>query len=568
MPIRFARRLLLAFALVAALSFLASCDDEPAPTPVPTTKPTVLPTVAPPTVGPTAVITAPVCSPPVLDIDRSLVVHDPAALEARFGLTRTLQKIIASSQSPAPTTPEQLLGTMLASFNQTSFVQPSLNKPLTVMPRTAEAGLSPAALLSTSGPDRMVPIGLFNRFDLAPADGSNCGEYRIVYARNNPGVQPFPRFLIIFEAKLRNPTPAAGLAGCLPVAKFWADLSAEPDAAARLTALENFYYNGLAPFDAVVDHRNYGVPLGQVRSNLFMQQPWVLREHRTSFDAASGAPVLLQVDTVKDNPLAAWFRDPSGLPSGLTAQEQQAFRDHFIAVPVCKLTGPDQAASPPTAIDVITRIGAQFDSKGDGFQSISQGTDDELTVNTDPALLSATQARLAQLGVSGVSSQDLLNRAGAMTCGGCHQFSAGDNLRDSGNNGFKWPAPAQGGFVHIREDGGLSPALVGFFLPRRSQILARFVCDPTPEPQGTACAAPAVVTEAAAGGARTALQRADAARAALLAAARAAAAAPAPESLDTAPLREAQAELTAAVEKARREEQALPGAFVAARRTH
>ncbi len=28
-----------------------------------------------------------------------------------------------------------------------------------------------------------VPIGLTNRFDLAPPNGSNCGEYRLVFAR-------------------------------------------------------------------------------------------------------------------------------------------------------------------------------------------------------------------------------------------------------------------------------------------------------------------------------------------------------------------------------------------------
>jgi hypothetical protein len=33
--------------------------------------------------------------------------------------------------------------------------------------------------------DAYIPIGLFNRFDLAPSAGTHCGEYRIVYAKRS-----------------------------------------------------------------------------------------------------------------------------------------------------------------------------------------------------------------------------------------------------------------------------------------------------------------------------------------------------------------------------------------------
>ena len=66
-------------------------------------------------------------------------------------------------------------------------------------------------------------VGLYNRFDLAPANGANCGEYRIVFAKraSTPGGG---RNFIIFEAVLPNPDPVAGIEGCRPVANFWRDL--------------------------------------------------------------------------------------------------------------------------------------------------------------------------------------------------------------------------------------------------------------------------------------------------------------------------------------------------------
>jgi hypothetical protein len=45
-------------------------------------------------------------------------------------------------------------------------------------------------------------VGLFNRFDLAPFDGSHCGEYRIVYAKHSGIANSLARNMIIFEAAL------------------------------------------------------------------------------------------------------------------------------------------------------------------------------------------------------------------------------------------------------------------------------------------------------------------------------------------------------------------------------
>ena len=63
----------------------------------------------------------------------------------------------------------------------------------------AEATRDPFTDESTSL-DAYVPIGLFNRFDLAPFDGTHCGEYRIVYPRRSGMSDTGRRNLIIFEA--------------------------------------------------------------------------------------------------------------------------------------------------------------------------------------------------------------------------------------------------------------------------------------------------------------------------------------------------------------------------------
>jgi hypothetical protein len=46
----------------------------------------------------------------------------------------------------------------------------------------------------------MSPTAIFNRFDLSASNGQHCGEYRVVYHKNNGN-----RFFLSFEAKYPNP---------------------------------------------------------------------------------------------------------------------------------------------------------------------------------------------------------------------------------------------------------------------------------------------------------------------------------------------------------------------------
>ena len=116
-----------------------------------------------------------------------------------------------------------------------------------------------------------VPIGLFNRFDLAAPDGSDCGEYRIVFARRSGITNSRSRNLIAFEGVLPNPKPKKGIHGCRKVMRFWAELSQEPDPAVRAEALHRFYFEGIGNIPPVIDIDNFGNaterPTGQVRTN-------------------------------------------------------------------------------------------------------------------------------------------------------------------------------------------------------------------------------------------------------------------------------------------------------------
>lgn len=118
-----------------------------------------------------------------------------------------------------------------------------------------------------------IPIGLFNRFDQAPEDGSHCGEHRIVYAKQSGVSSTADRNLLIFEAALMNPHPQQGAKGCKKIADIWASLSAVASATARAAALETFYFSGQAGIPPVVSIAHFGdnpLGIGQIRTNQFV----------------------------------------------------------------------------------------------------------------------------------------------------------------------------------------------------------------------------------------------------------------------------------------------------------
>jgi hypothetical protein len=318
-----------------------------------------------------------------IDSRRSLVVTEEAIL-ARFPLARVLDQLVAQSgvtgltslelfhqwwdtQNPGPS-----LGlgphcddTVDGSDN------PILNDfPYTCRPDPAEGGqinADPFAAPATN-PDAYIPIGLFNRFDLTPADGSHCGEYRIVYAKQSGVTLPLERNLLIFEAILPNPHPNQKLKGCRKIVDFWADLSKEADIEKRGDDLEQLYFEGFANVEPVVHVRHYGdnpTHAGQVRTNQFMQpdpvspRVWSLREFKLIRTCDGGGCSAMQFIPVTDkvNPFGPLHDADSTHPKAA------AYQNHFVTqveglaaadlnairfdVPDTYNTGQSQASGPP-----------------------------------------------------------------------------------------------------------------------------------------------------------------------------------------------------------------------------
>lgn len=426
------------------------------------------------------------------DIDprRSLVVTEQPILE-RFPLQRVLDQLVAQSGVPGLTstalfqqwwdtqnpTPGTVAGPHCGDEVDAAG-QPALNTfPYACRPAPAEGGEVDSLPFpdTASNPGAYVPIGRFNRFDLAPADGSHCGEHRIVCARRSGIATGNNRNLLIFEAMLPNPHPGQGLKGCFRIAKFWADLTTESALARRAEALERFYFTGVANVPPVVHVNHFGsnaLGAGQIRTNQFMQtaaspRTWTLREFKLRRTCAGGACTALTMVPVTDK------ENPYGPLFGLTGSHPRldAFQQHFVSqvATLAAATVPDIAFSNPV------------DAYNSG-QSQASGSDETIyQLGEAPSLLrSQLEAALAGLG-SALTPDNIVARAQALSCAGCHRLSRNADL----GGGLVWPPSL--GFTHVSERdtetvGGvtrfqISPALTDVFLPKRKQVLDDFMDD-------------------------------------------------------------------------------------------
>jgi hypothetical protein len=409
---------------------------------------------------------------------RSLVVTDQVILN-KFAFGDVMNQIVATSGAAT---------TALGLFQQwwdTARLSPGLgqgphcdspgvanmNGFLYSCPRAEgnQATVNPFTNPATN-PNAYVPIGLFNRFDLASPTGAHCGQYRVVFAKRSGITNPNDRNLVNFEAVLPNPTPAAGLEGCRPVAEFWRGLSNDPDANSRGNKLRDFYFLGLPGFLPVLHVDNLGSrasDTGQVRTNQFMQAAWLLREFKIQKDCTQ-SPCVVQFipDTVKTNPGGPLFN-----PSAMHPRAADFQTTTFIG----------QVAN--LAVNDINLLGMDIPDDDNSGQSNAQNPMENHYVNqfgTGPSPFRAKiQSELTALG-SPLTPNNVVARAMASSCAGCHQLSNGANL----GGGMTWPSSL--GFVHISEqtdpgpDGPrfrISPALVNVFIPHRRAVFETFLND-------------------------------------------------------------------------------------------
>lgn len=304
-----------------------------------------------------------------------------------------------------------------------------------------------------------LPVGIFNRFDLAAKNGAHCGEYRIAFARRSGILNPVQRAFMIFEAALPNPNPDQGLEGCRPIVDFWASLTGL-SLSERRDKLEAFYFTGVDNLPPVVSPAHYGQNgQGQVRVNMFMNIPvitgqWMLKE----FTFVDGR---FKMVVGNDNIPGTLFADNS------PDSRAPAFQDAFIN------------QLPDLLVDSVPRISAQFDPRFYSGQSISSlSNETNYSAHFRAGLFKdRVQARLTELG-STITPEQAVERAQAMVCAGCHQLS---NNQDLGE-GLRWPASLQ--FTHTSErtevvDGvrrhRLSAAVREVFLPDREKIMEDFL---------------------------------------------------------------------------------------------
>jgi hypothetical protein len=427
---------------------------------------------------------------PNVDARRSLAITDQPIL-VNFGLRRVLQQLITTS-GVAGLTPTALFQQWWDTQNTNALAsgpgphcddvvdasgKPLLNGyPYTCRATPAEGSQASCDPFAAGSGCSYSPVGLFMRFDLAPADGRHCGEYRVVYAKDSgrtaDGAQN--RNLMIFEAALPNPHATQGIRGCQKIVRAWADLSTEPDIDKRRIQLERFYFDGYQEFDPVVTYKNYGenaLGAGQVRTNQFIQpntpRVWSLREFKIQRPCTPACSLKFMPVTDKVNPFGPLFGSPANEPNAA------AFQTEFLT------QIPSLAVADPSTIAM--NVSDTFNSGQS--QAASAVTETNYPVNFGPppsAFRDAIQGSLTALG-SSLTPDDIVQRAQVNACAGCHRFS---NNADLGNTVI-WPQST--GFTHVSEKdaeletaGGvtrfhISDALVNLLLPHRKQVVENFL---------------------------------------------------------------------------------------------
>ncbi len=419
-----------------------------------------------------------------IDSRRSLAITDQPLL-VNFSLRRVLDQLIATSgvsgltastlfqqwwdtQNPAPG-----LG-LGAHCDDTpdSNGAPTLNGfPYACRPAPAEGAQAACDPFAAGSACAYIPIGLFMRFDLAPAGGAHCGEYRIVYAKASGRTVATDRNLLIFEAAVRNPTPNEGLGGCQRLVRAWANLSSMEAATARRVQLESFYFGGYQNFGPIVHASNFGDNadgLGQIRTNQFVQpnapRIWDLREFKLKKTCAgSTCNLRFMPVTNKVNPFGPLF-DPATGPA--------AFQSN--------LSSQTAALAGATLADIGMNTDNSFNT---GQSQANASTEMNYPLHFGPgpsAFHAAIQVQLTSVG-SSLAPTDVVRRAQAMSCAGCHRLSNNVAI----GNGLIWPPSL--GFTHVSERDvdletvagvtryRISAALTDHFLPRRKQIVEDYL---------------------------------------------------------------------------------------------
>ena len=304
------------------------------------------------------------------------------------------------------------------------------------------------------------PLAVVNRLDLAPTDGSHCGQQRLIFA-NNAAIGNSRMFTII-EAQIPNPHPECGVAACRPLADFWANLSSVGSASERGARLASAFVTGdptlvAAGFPAFLNVANLSVGTGSIRTNNFDDFEWTLREFKVMTDTTGKTRAI--PFPVVDAPHGALWNDSLSSPVG------DSCRQSFIAAVDGLLSDdPAEMAFPVNE--------ACYDA-----ESPNDGTTQNYPFHLGGGTGTFRSQLVTRLAGTGLTPEDIATRAQfAGSCIGCHEEANGASL------GHGVIAPSSNGFVQVDEeftedcgDGSrcftASPALKQVFLPRRLRSL-------------------------------------------------------------------------------------------------
>ena len=313
-----------------------------------------------------------------------------------------------------------------------------------------------------------VPIGLFNRFDLAAQDGSDCGEYRIVFARRSGITNANIRNLLAFEGVLPNPASEEGhpgvpqgdalLGGALPGAGRGGARRGPPPLLLR----------GLGSSPPSSTSTTWATPRTAPPARCAPTSSWqpTLPGRCASSASASAAPATrapcVRAGHGEDQPGRRALQPEAGHPL------KEDFERRRLG----------QVAT--LAVNDVLRFTMTTEDRFNSGQSNSSGTENHYVHqfgNAPSPLRTKLQAELNRLG-SKLTPNNIVARAQTLSCAGCHQLSTKENL----GGGLMWPDKTKPyEFVHVTErtqdngpDGprfGISEALVEVFLPYRQRLM-------------------------------------------------------------------------------------------------
>ncbi len=298
--------------------------------------------------------------------------------------------------------------------------------------------------------------GFVNRMDLAPQNGAHCGQQRMIFSNSNGFGS---RVFMIIEAQIPNPAPELGIQGCVPIARFWLDQNSIDDPFERGARLRDAFLFGhpdllAAGFGPFLSPSHVTVGSGQIRTNNFVQDPWLLREFKLAVD---GDELTVLPFPTAEAPNGNLFNELSGLPQG------EACRENILDAMEGLLTN-----DPAQMSFVVSQECKDAESRNDFSQ--------DYAANMSSGFIDQINERF---GGTGLDAFDLGNRAWfAGSCIGCHNEAAGLFL---GNGVF---APLSHDFVHSADfttDCGdtvcfpESDAMARVFLPQRLQVMSNLL---------------------------------------------------------------------------------------------